>query len=168
LTSEVVDNFLKDFEYLLPEKDAGDLDNSVFVLVVVLVIFVVSIIVVVIVVFVVSIVVVAIVVFVVFVAIHIFLLRKGSKGENGTFDRGFCHANRIQARISSKRIGSNRGGRSKGTGKPAALNLCCQIPGKDWIHSPLGIMETIARVVVQVVVVTVWTRLDIAQSSIKT
>jgi hypothetical protein len=35
------------------------------------------------------------------------------------------------------------------------LNLCCHIPGKYWVHDPLGVVGATAVVMVLVVVVAV-------------
>lgn len=132
MTSEIVDNFLEDLEDLLSERDAGDLDDPVVV--------------------------VGVGGFVLVFAL-VFLTREGSRGESLTTSSVGCHTNGTQARIDSRSCG-RRSARLRV--EAAALNLCCQIPSKDWVDNPLSIVQNTAHVVVQVAV-AVCCQLDIEQ-----
>jgi len=164
VSSEVVNGFLKDLKDLLSERDARDLDDPVVVLgvgvggfvlfnLLVFVIFFVFVLVFVLVFALILVLVLGVV----------FLPRRGSRGDSLVADRVGSHANGTQVRVSSRRCGRRSDHRRSGrlSRNAAALDLCGQIPGKDRVHDPQGIVGASARDVVLVVGVAASILLDI-------
>jgi hypothetical protein len=86
----------------------------------------------------------------------VFLPRRGSRDESRMHGKTNA-SDRTQARVGSKRSDRCRYGSRSGMNMRQAtvINLCCHIPGKYWVHDPLGVVGATAVVMVLVVVVAV-------------